>query len=182
MSRGATIARRRKLMTKRNTEAKWAGILQRAFYARPPFTEQELTTYSILHPRCLIWTKMPPSKNWGEDSSLYAFTVIEICARVESNSVDTVIIRLSMRDVGPLHHIVDPIEVETRRDWITGKEPSRATVQFMRDRVEAWAHNVIRQEVAPRRINRFKEELIAAAWAPARVERWLEAGVELEAL
>lgn len=28
----------------------------------------------------------------------------------------------------------------------------------------------------------YKEELIAAAWAPARVERWVEAGIDIEAL
>jgi hypothetical protein len=32
------------------------------------------------------------------------------------------------------------------------------------------------------RCNKIKEELISAAWHPTRVERWLAAGVELEAL
>jgi hypothetical protein len=35
---------------------------------------------------------------------------------------------------------------------------------------------------AKARCARYKEELIAAAWAPARVEKWVEAGVDLEAL
>lgn len=35
---------------------------------------------------------------------------------------------------------------------------------------------------AKARCARYKEELIAAAWAPARVERWVEAGIDLEAL
>jgi hypothetical protein len=31
-------------------------------------------------------------------------------------------------------------------------------------------------------MNRLKKDIIAAAWHPRRVERWLEAGVQLEDL
>lgn len=48
------------------------------------------------------------------------------------------------------------------------------------DRVGPWCYE--RAEQKARQVAMFKEELAAAVWAPARVEKWLEAGVELEAL
>lgn len=48
------------------------------------------------------------------------------------------------------------------------------------DRVGPWCYERAEQKAA--QVAKFKEELAAAVWAPARVERWLEAGVELEAL
>lgn len=168
-------------MTKRNTEAKWAGILFRAYYASCPFTPEEIARYDIRRHQCIVTVNMPGDRRWGTDSALYAETVIEIRIAAGCQFADTVVIILSMRDVGPMHHIVEPITVITRSGW-SSASPPEATVQFMRDRLESWAQDIIHRQVAPRRTARFKEELIAAAWAPARVERWLEAGVELEAL
>jgi hypothetical protein len=48
------------------------------------------------------------------------------------------------------------------------------------DRIGPWCYERAEQKAA--QVELFKEELAAAVWAPARVERWLEAGVELEAL
>lgn len=51
-----------------------------------------------------------------------------------------------------------------------------------------WWYRLVREKrkrqraLAEARIAPIKEELIAAAWHPRRVERWLEAGVEIETL
>ena len=42
--------------------------------------------------------------------------------------------------------------------------------------------NQLTKRIRKRRIERIKEELVAQAWHPRRVERWLEAGCELEDL
>jgi hypothetical protein len=46
----------------------------------------------------------------------------------------------------------------------------------------AWMEEVIYKQFAMRRMKAIKPDLIAAAWHPRRVERWLEQGVELENL
>jgi hypothetical protein len=51
-----------------------------------------------------------------------------------------------------------------------------------RARWNAWWDEKEHEERARARSAAVKEELVAAAWAPARVERWLEAGLELEAM
>jgi hypothetical protein len=51
--------------------------------------------------------------------------------------------------------------------------------------VEEWADILLRpkrQEVAITLCKAMKKDLIAAAWHPRRVEKWLEAGVQLEDL
>lgn len=47
--------------------------------------------------------------------------------------------------------------------------------------IEEWLSSV-RLEVFQMRVREMKEELVAKAWAPERVVKWLEAGVALEAL
>lgn len=56
------------------------------------------------------------------------------------------------------------------------------TNQAYRARWNAWWDEKESMERLQARCAAVKEDLIAAAWAPARVERWLEAGVELEAM
>ncbi len=45
-----------------------------------------------------------------------------------------------------------------------------------------WMEEVIYRQLAVRRMKAIKPDLIAAAWHPRRVERWIEQGVELEDL
>lgn len=47
---------------------------------------------------------------------------------------------------------------------------------------EAWMRNSIHMILSQKRTKKIKEELIAKAWHPERVAKWLEAGVALEDL
>jgi hypothetical protein len=50
------------------------------------------------------------------------------------------------------------------------------TIDSYRARWNAWWDEKEERERAEARCEALKEELVAAAWAPARVERWLAAG------
>ncbi len=60
-----------------------------------------------------------------------------------------------------------------------GEEES---LESYRARWNAWWDEKESMERLQARCAALKEDLMAAAWAPARVERWLEAGVELETM
>jgi hypothetical protein len=48
--------------------------------------------------------------------------------------------------------------------------------------IAEWYRDTLNMFKMSKRMNRFKKDIIAAAWHPRRVERWLEAGVQLEDL
>jgi len=50
------------------------------------------------------------------------------------------------------------------------------------DRIEEWATYVRNRFYLAERVKQIKEELVATAWHPDRVAKWVEAGVELEAM
>ena len=91
-------------------------------------------------------------------------------------------IRISF--MGPYHHGND------HRRWIvmmTGVGPMYGLVSSLplgvRAVITAW-FNALRAardfRQAKKRLEPIKEELLAAAWAPERVARWLEAGIDPE--
>ncbi len=57
-----------------------------------------------------------------------------------------------------------------------------AAVERWLAHIEEWFGRPAAQARVVARTALFKEELIAAAWAPIRVQRWLEAGLEVEDL
>lgn len=52
----------------------------------------------------------------------------------------------------------------------------------LRNIVWNWLHTCINIKICKQRMNIIKEELMAAAWKPERIEKWLEAGVDIESL
>lgn len=48
--------------------------------------------------------------------------------------------------------------------------------------IKTWLYETFQQRLAKKRTALIKEELVAAAWHPRRVERWIEQGVALEVL
>jgi hypothetical protein len=49
-------------------------------------------------------------------------------------------------------------------------------VNILRDTIHSWILETVAKELCRRRTRTIKEELVAEAWKPSRVEKWLEAG------
>jgi hypothetical protein len=124
---------------------------------------------------------MPPYRSWIRDSALYAVETFNVEAILSHGIRVTVIIRLDR--VGPKQDLT--VESCYTAGWNPGETAHLSAPQkrdWIQARVTEWAWAVLRRELAPRRIAKLKEELMAAAWAPARVEKWLAAGLDVEAL
>jgi hypothetical protein len=174
-----SVARNR-LRTAQETQRKWAGIFYRAFQRQAPFTAEERAALGILSLKGNAGVFMPCSRSWA-DSALYVVSTFVVEAILARNVCITVTIYLDK--AGPNHDFT--VESFYTVGWNPG-ETSHLIAAQKRDWIEfcvtEWAWAVLRREVAPRRMAKLKEELMAAAWAPARVERWLAAGLDVEAL
>lgn len=171
---------RNRLRTAQETQRKWASIFYWAFQRQAPFTAEERTALGILSLKGNASAFMPCSRSWN-DSALYVVSTFKVEAILARNMNVTVTIYLDK--VGPKQDLT--VESFYTAGWNPG-ETNHLTAPQKRDwiqaRVTEWAWAVLRREVAPRRMAKLKEELMAAAWAPARVERWLAAGLDVEAL
>ena len=172
-----SVARNR-LRTALETQRKWAGIFYRAFQRQAPFTAEERAALGITALTGNAGVIMPPSRSWSTDSIVYAIETFNVEACILHEMRVTVTIRLDK--AGPNHELT--VETKHVAAWLPSRPPCMKKKAFIEARVTEWAWAVLRREVAPRRMAKLKEELMAAAWAPARVERWLAAGLDVEAL
>jgi hypothetical protein len=173
-------ANRNRLRTALETQRKWASIFHWAFQRQAPFTAEERAALGITALKGNASAVMPRHRSWN-DSALYVMITFKVNVILACNIHVTVTIHLDK--AGPKHDLT--VESFYAAGW-NPSENTHLTAPQKRDwiqaRVTEWAWSVLRREVAPRRMAKLKEELMAAAWAPARVERWLAAGLDVEAL
>jgi hypothetical protein len=170
---------RNRLRTAQETQSKWAGIFYRAFQRQAPFSAEERAALRIVFVMGNICVIMPKTRSWSKDSALYAVNTFDVEVIVLNEM--RIVVSIHLDKAGPNHeiHIITTIH---NQYWYYEPSSSIKKKEVIERQVAEWAWAVLRRETAPRRMARIKEELMAAAWAPARVERWLAAGLDVEAL
>jgi hypothetical protein len=167
-------------------QRKWRGILFQAIpklFARmePLFETLQIEVVSF-------WVKNSQCTGWGQGRYKFdkcitgvddnVFPYISGFVRFKNSKYLT----FQFRTMDQPHEFTEG-SVFQMSGWSSYTDTSAKTQgQQIKRVIVDWYRDTLNMFKMSKRMNRFKKDLIAAAWHPRRVERWLEAGVQLEDL
>jgi hypothetical protein len=112
----------------------------------------------------------------GQD--LQVFPYINGFVRFKTNKYTT----FQFRTMSQPHEFTESSVFQLSAWGTVWDKSTKAHGEQMKRMIAEWYRDTLNMFKMSKRINRLKKDIIAAAWHPRRVEKWLEAGVQLEDL